>query len=71
METLTDLIGTKAPAAAITAANTTTGNDGIFVWIFLGFLAMIVVGQLVPAIMLIVGMAKGITSRVKAKTKAQ
>lgn len=69
MKTLATLIGTMAPVTAYAAANAAAGNDGIFIWIFLGFFALIVVGQLVPAIMLITGMIKGM--RAKAETKAE
>lgn len=68
MKTLTTLMGTMVPAAAYAAANTPAGNEGIFVWIFLGFFALVVVGQLIPAIMLIVGMIKGLMGKTEAKT---
>ena len=71
MKTLTALIGTMAPATAFAAANVPATNDGIFVWIFLGFFAMIVVGQLIPAVMLIIGMVKGITAKTEAKTETR
>jgi hypothetical protein len=71
MKTLTALIGTMAPATAFAAANTPAGNDGIFVWIFLGFFAMIVVGQLIPAAMLLIGLVKGITAKNEVKTEAR
>ena len=71
MRTLAALIGTIAPATAFAAANVPAGNDGIFVWIFLGFFAMIVVGQLVPAVMLVIGLVKGITAKTEVKTEAK
>ena len=71
MKTLAALIGTMAPVTAFAAANVPTGDDGIFVWIFLGFFALIVVGQLVPAVMLIMGLVKGIASKSKAKVEEQ
>jgi len=71
MKTLATLIGTIAPATAFAAANIPAGDEGIFVWIFLGFFAMIVVGQLVPAVMLIIGLAKGIVSKTKVKDEVQ
>lgn len=71
MKTLATLIATMAPATAFAAANATAENEGIFVWIFLGFFAIIVVGQLIPAVMLIVGMVKGITAKTEAKAKAR
>ncbi len=70
MKTVTALIGIIAPATACAATNAAAGNDGIFVWIFLGFFAMIVVGQLIPAIMLIIGMVKGITAKTEVKIEA-
>ena len=71
MKTITALIGTMAPAAAITADNAPAANDGIFVWIFLGFFAVIVVGQLIPAVMLVIGLVKGIRARTEAKDEAR
>jgi hypothetical protein len=69
MKTLAALIGTMAPATVFAAENAAAGNDGIFVWIFVGFFAMIVVGQLIPAVMLITGLIKGITAKTEAKTE--
>ena len=60
-----------APADALAAGNAPAGNDGIFVWIFLGFLALIIVGQLIPAIMLLIGLVKGLVVRSEAKTEAR
>jgi hypothetical protein len=69
MRTLATLIGIIAPATAFAAAGVTDEGNGIFVWIFLGFFAVIVVGQLIPAFMLITGLVKGIIA--KAETKAE
>jgi len=71
MKTLATLFGTLAPASAFAAANIPAGDDGIFVWIFLGFFAMIAVGQLIPAIMLIIGLVKGITAKTEAKNETK
>jgi hypothetical protein len=35
-------------------------NSGLFVWIFLGFCALIVVAQLIPAAMMLFGVLKGV-----------
>ena len=35
-------------------------NSGLFVWIFLGFCALIVVAQLIPAMMMLMGVARGV-----------
>ena len=40
-------------------------NSGIFVWVFLGFCALIVIGQLLPAVMMILGFAKGMKKTAK------
>jgi hypothetical protein len=34
-------------------------NSGLFVWIFLAFCALIIVAQLIPAAMMMLGFAKG------------
>jgi hypothetical protein len=57
-------IATMAPVAAY-AAGGRLDDSGIFIWVFLGFCALIVVAQVVPALLLLFGMAKGIASVVK------
>lgn len=42
------------------AAGTRQDHSGLFVWIFLGFCALIVLLQLVPAILMLFGIAKGL-----------
>ena len=68
MRVLTTIMGIIAPATAFAA---TTGaredNSGIFVWVFLGFCALIVVAQVIPAVLLMFGMVKGIRSAVKGE----
>jgi hypothetical protein len=71
MKTLAALIVTLIPATALAAANVAPGDDGIFIWIFLGFLALIVVGQLIPAVMLIIGLVRGVTARTETKTESK
>ena len=65
MRALTTLMGIIVPATAFAAAGAREDSSGIFVWVFLGFCALIVVAQVVPAILLMFSMAKGITSVVK------
>jgi len=69
MKTIATLIGTMVPATTFAAENATAANDGIFVWIFLGFFALIVVGQLVPAVMLVIGVVKGIGAKTEKKAE--
>jgi multidrug efflux pump subunit AcrB len=57
-------IATLVPMAAF-ASGGRVDESGIFIWVFLGFCAMIVVAQVVPAVLLMVGMAKGVASVVK------
>jgi hypothetical protein len=65
MRALITLLGTIAPTAAFAAAGVREDSSGIFVWVFLGFCALIVIAQVIPAIMLMFGMAKGISTVVK------
>ena len=58
-------MGIIAPVTAFAASGAHEDSSGFFVWIFLGFCALIVVAQVVPAILLMLGVAKGITSVVK------
>ena len=64
MRALATLIGILAPVSAF-ALGGRVDESGIFVWVFLGFCALIVVAQIVPAVLLMVGMAKGVASVVK------
>ena len=70
MRTLATLMGILAPVSAF-AASGAGEEGGVFVWIFLGFFALIVVGQLVPAIVLITGLLRGIVSKADAKSEAK
>ena len=71
MKPLTALLGAIAgivPAAtAFAATGAREDNSGIFVWIFLGFCALIVIGQLLPAVMMVMGFAKGLGKEAKVK----
>ncbi len=64
---ITTIAGTLAPVSAFAAASGITEDSGIFVWIFLGFFAVIVVGQILPAIMLMTGLVKGLTAKTEVK----
>ena len=69
MKTLATIIGTIAPTTAFAASTPRVDDSGFFVWIFLGFCALIVIAQVVPAVLLMVGMAKGITGVGKDELK--
>jgi hypothetical protein len=68
MNSLAMVLGIIAPSVANAASGASVSDSGIFVWIFLGFCALIVVAQVIPALLLLFGMAKGITSVVKDET---
>jgi hypothetical protein len=53
------LIGNVTPVWAATDGRE-VDNSGLFVWIFLGFCALIVVAQLIPAAMVLFGLVKGV-----------
>jgi hypothetical protein len=60
---LTTLIALAASATSAYAANGAQADEpGILIWAFIGFAAVIVVGQLVPAALLVYGAIKGIVS---------
>ena len=71
MRALTTLMGIIAPVTAFAASGASDEGSGIFVWIFLGFFAVIVVGQLIPAVMLITGLVKGIIAKAETKTETK
>jgi len=60
LATLITLSATLPAAAATTAGR--TDHSGILVWTFLGFCALIVVAQLLPALMVILGVVKSTSS---------
>jgi hypothetical protein len=53
------LIGNVTPVWAAATEGREADNSGLFVWIFLGFCALIVVAQLIPAAMVLFGIVKG------------
>ena len=65
----TAVAATMATAAPAFAAPTYSDNSGLLVWSFLGFCALIVVAQVMPAVMMMVGMVKGLSTET-AETKA-
>ena len=65
----TAVAATMATAAPAFAAPTYSDNSGLLVWSFLGFCAVIVVAQVMPAVMMMVGMVKGLSTET-AETKA-
>lgn len=58
--TLIGLLAFSVPAFAAQVAR--EDHSGLVVWVFLGFCALIVIAQLVPALLLLTGMIKGLLS---------
>jgi len=54
------IIGMIAVPAVFAASGAREDSSNLFVWIFLGMCAFIVVVQLFPAIMMIIGFASGV-----------
>lgn len=66
MKTLATIIGTLAglaPAAAFAATTGNTENIGLLGIIFMGFGALVVVGQIVPVILMLTGLVKGLAAK--------
>jgi len=51
--------------SAFAAGSSATGG-GLLIWLFLGFFGLIVATQLVPALLLMVGIAKGVAGHGEA-----
>jgi hypothetical protein len=65
--TLTFLL-MAAPAFAVSTS--TVYNSGILVLLFVGFCALIIVAQLVPAVLALFGMTKTVSYKKTAKIKS-
>ena len=70
MRTLATIMGILAPVTAFAANGVREDTSGILVWVFLGFCALIVVAQVIPALLLMTGMVKGLVTVVKDKKVA-
>jgi hypothetical protein len=70
MKALVALIATLAPATAFAASTHHEDSSGIFVWLFLGFCALIVVVQVVPAVILMLGFGKGLSAKLSHQSGA-
>ncbi|MDX9708145.1 MAG: hypothetical protein RBT64_01205 [Trichloromonas sp.] len=58
-------------ATSAFAASSAASGGGLLVWLFLGFLGLIVATQLVPALMLLVGIVQGVTGGSTADQSAR
>ncbi|MFK5925391.1 MAG: hypothetical protein QM483_02060 [Desulfuromusa sp.] len=66
--TLVALIAFSSSAYA--AANGSAGEGSLLLSLFIGFFALIVVFQLVPATLMFIGMVKGLTSKNNKEVKS-
>jgi len=57
-------------SSALAASGAREDNSGIFVWVFLGFCALVVVLQLMPAVLMLLGFAKGLQKESAPEQKA-
>lgn len=62
-------LASSVPALAVDTAK--TYSSGLLITIFLAFCALLVVAQLMPSIMLLVGFIKGLARRTESKAVAQ
>jgi len=63
--TINTIIAALATTTTAFAANGAAEEPGLLAWGFLGFCAVILVGQLVPAAMLVIGAFKGLATAPK------
>jgi uncharacterized membrane protein len=57
-------------SSAFAAGGARGDNSGVFVWMFLGFCALIVVVQVIPALLTLFGFAKGLSKNKVTETQA-
>ena len=67
--TLAMALASSVPAFAVDT--TKTYSSGLLIGIFLAFCALIVVVQLMPSIMLLIGFIKGLARRTETKAEVQ
>ncbi len=61
LNTLAMIAGSTSIAFAAPGAR--EDSSGLFVWIFLGFCALIIVAQLIPALLMVFGFTKGLSRK--------
>jgi len=59
-KTITTTTATLLTASPVYAATSAASHSGILTWAFLGLCGLIVATQLVPAILLLIGIGKGL-----------
>ena len=64
MKTLSVLMAVLVPTTSF-ASHFAPDNSGLLVWSFLGMCSLVVLSQLIPAMMVVVGTIKGFATEVK------
>ena len=62
-KTITTTIATLLAASPVYAATEAASHSGILAWAFLGICGLIVATQLVPSILLLIGIGKGLKNK--------
>jgi len=62
------VVGTSLPALAVDTSR--TYSSGLLIGVFLAFCALLVVVQLMPSLMLLLGFIKGLARRSETKAEA-
>ena len=62
MKIIAILTGVLTPVSAFATTGLIENSGGIFVWVFLGYCALIVIAQVIPAVVLFTSMVKVIVS---------
>lgn len=58
-------------SSAFAASGAREDNSGVLSWIFVGFCALIIVAQMVPALLTMIGMAKGVAESMGTKAEVK
>jgi len=68
--TLVIALATSLPALAAAVDTSRTYSSGLLIGLFLAFCALLVVVQLMPSVMLLIGFVKGLARRSEPKAEA-
>ena len=69
--TLTTVMALAGSVPALAVDTAKTYSSGLLIGIFLAFCALLVVAQLLPSLMLLVGFLRGLTRRTESKSATQ
>ncbi len=69
--TMTMALAVASTVPAFAVDTTKTYSSGLLIGLFLAFCALIVVVQLMPSLMLLIGFLKGLANRTESKAEAR